>query len=144
MPGRPIANDSRLAKSLAMHNKRLQRCLLIALAAAAPAAGQAPPQSRPASRLQDAVQRPEPFAGSLLKTNPPAFRWPEAAGAFEVEIAGTRTLRGATRVEVRETFYRPLNPLPPGRYWWRYRTTLRLRLPEETTGRVNAWNPWGR
>jgi hypothetical protein len=69
------------------------------------------------------VERQEAFAGSLLKVNPPTFRWPEAegAGSFQIEISRASDFRAPMRAEVRETFFRPLRPLAPGMVWWRYR-----------------------
>ncbi len=98
--------------------------LWIMLPIAAAAAGAAPRAGFPRYVLQDRVERPEPFRESPLKVNPPTFRWPAVreAVAYEVQISRTTEFQRARTEQVREAFYRPLEPLEPGPYFWRYRT----------------------
>lgn len=104
-----------------MKSPRLLLALLFVLLAAeqAPAAAAAPEflhQSKPV--------RPEPFAESPLELNPPTFRWPaEDAGAatFELELARDAGFGDAQRTTTRDLFYRPLEPLAPGKWFWRVR-----------------------
>ncbi|MBI1895985.1 MAG: DUF4962 domain-containing protein [Acidobacteria bacterium] len=79
--------------------------------------------ARPGFLYQDAIRRPEPFEGSLLRVNPPTFRWPGAdrAEAYRVEISRSADFHSPEAALVREVFYRPLKPLVPGRWYWRYR-----------------------
>ena len=93
--------------------------LILALGAIA-AAG----SDKPAFVLQNTPERGEPFEHSPLKVNPPTFRWPPAKSAAEYEIQLTRSeeLREPLTVNARETFYRPREPLAPGR-------STRPRLP---------------
>jgi hypothetical protein len=76
--------------------------------------------------LQDRIERPEPFRETPLKLNPPTFRWPETpkAAAWQIQLSRSAEFRNPTIMEAREAFHRPLKPLDPGRYFWRYRARL--------------------
>lgn len=101
-----------------MNWNRARRLLPVSLliATAVAAAPDFLHQSRPV--------RIEPFAGSPLKINPPTFRWPaenEAGAVHELEIGRDASFAGARRVTTGDFFHRPLEPLAPGRWFWRVR-----------------------
>lgn len=104
--------------------------------------------------LQHAVERPEPFAESRLQLNPPTFRWPEIAGAtaYRIELSPSADfVAGLTQSEtVRELFFRPLQPLARGSWFWRYRSEApqpgawSAPVDFEIGGRLADWPlaPW--
>jgi hypothetical protein len=84
--------------------------------------------------LQDALRRPEPFAQSRLQINPPTFRWPavDSARAYEIELSRTASFDTPRRERVSDLFFRPLAPLDPGVWFWRYRVA---------SSAVGKWSP---
>ncbi len=81
--------------------------------------------------VQDAVEFPEPHTRTMLRVNPPTFRWPgtKSASRFAIELARTADFRGAKAVEVNGAFWRPLKPLEPGLWHWRVRPAGGAWLP---------------
>ncbi|MGD8241150.1 MAG: DUF4962 domain-containing protein, partial [Armatimonadota bacterium] len=55
--------------------------------------------------------------------NPPTFRWPDLGVApYTIELSRSADMSDLVRFEgIQETFYRPLEPLKPGRWYWRLR-----------------------
>jgi len=94
--------------------------LLLPAAMACAVHAQAP---APEFVLQHELKRPEPFEHTPLRVNPPTFRWPAAAGTetWRIEIARSTAFEDATVLLVGEPFLRPLQPLAPGRWYWRVR-----------------------
>lgn len=85
-------------------------------AAGAAAAGPFVRQSRPL--------RLEPFPESPLQINPPTFRWPagkESAASYTLELARRPDFSDARAVTVSDLWYRPLEPLAAGTWYWRCR-----------------------
>ncbi|MFO7947757.1 MAG: DUF4962 domain-containing protein, partial [Armatimonadota bacterium] len=91
-------------------------------------ASAAPHQRRP--------HRPEPNEAHVPQVNPPTFRWPiqSEAQAYYVQVAADPHFSDMLIDETieRNTFFRPLHPLPPGTMWWRWRA--------DTFGQ-DTWSP---
>ncbi|MCP5116469.1 MAG: DUF4962 domain-containing protein, partial [bacterium] len=81
--------------------------------------------------LQNTPERGEPFEHSPLKVNPPTFRWVlvEGATGYELQLARSAELAGARRATAENTFWRPVEPLEPGRWWWRVRAMREGQTP---------------
>ena len=95
------------------------------------------------------LKTPEPDGRRPVGINPPTFRWPVfAKGPYTIELSQNKDFSNAQRFEgIEETFYRPMQPLRPGRYYWRVRTK-RKNLPKasfEISEDVTRWAipPWG-
>lgn len=85
-------------------------------------------QRDPITMHQEIVRYPEPSAavGHGLVVNPPTFRWPidKKSTAYILQYGRDATFAGAATITitgVKETFFRPPEPLPAGRYFWRYK-----------------------
>ncbi len=113
-----------------------ERIGLLILACALPALFICVPTARasgPDFVLQSTPVRPEPFADTPLRINPPTFRWPattEAGVEYRIEIAREADFADARVEIVSDLFFRPLEPLEPGVWHWR------VRRESPTTG---AW-----
>ncbi len=97
---------------------RLSRWWLPCLSLVALAQG-----ASPEFLLQNKPVRPEPFAESPLRLNPPTFRWPaeNQSGKHRLELSRTPDFRHAKVHEVETLFFRPLQPLETGDWYWRVR-----------------------
>lgn len=87
-----------------------------------PAPGNLRAADAPDFLFQSTPVRLDPFAESPLRLNPPTFRWPaanEAGAVFRLELSRTSDFKGARAEMVRDLFFRPLEPLAPGRWYWR-------------------------
>jgi hypothetical protein len=75
----------------------------------------------PDSMHQAMIAAPEPDGRRPLPVNPPTFHWPAfGAPPYVVELSRSADLANASRrPPVKHTFDRPVQPLAPGRYWWR-------------------------
>ena len=98
--------------------------LPLALSLGSLALAAAPAPGRDDFRLQSRPTRLEPFRQSPLRLNPPTFRWPaenRAAATFRLELArDPEFIR--PRVElVHDLWFRPLEPLATGTWYWRCR-----------------------
>lgn len=75
--------------------------------------------------LQSKPVRLDPFADSPLQLNPPTFRWPvagkEAAAAYRLEFSREPGFANPRVEIVRDLWFRPLEPLAVGRWFWRAR-----------------------
>lgn len=73
--------------------------------------------------LQDEVDAPEPHERTLLRVNPPTFRWPQTDGAssYELQISRLVTFEKAVSINAKTPFHRPLKPLEAGVWHWRVR-----------------------
>ncbi|MCL5743755.1 MAG: DUF4962 domain-containing protein, partial [Acidobacteria bacterium] len=74
--------------------------------------------------LQDTIEWPEPTASTPLRVNPPTFRWPASGsgGRYVIALARSPQFQNAINTGSAETFFRPLKPLDPGRWYWRVRS----------------------
>jgi hypothetical protein len=73
---------------------------------------------------QSIPQFPEPNGARPLDVNPPTFRWPghwRLPYSLQVAREGAGWDAGLEFSGIRETFYRPTEPLEPGRWRWRWR-----------------------
>lgn len=74
---------------------------------------------------QRRVHRPEPNQAHRPQVNPPTFRWPlqSEAETYRVQVAADPHFSEMLVDQTVEgnTFFRPLNPLPPGTIWWHWR-----------------------
>ena len=87
----------------------------------------------PAFVLQNEPKRPEPFRESRLQLNPPTFRWPvgtETAATYRIELARDPSFTHPRTELVHDLWFRPLEPLDAGVWYWRCR-------PE--TPQAGAW-----
>lgn len=66
---------------------------------------------------------PEPDGRRPVFINPPTFRWPDLGeGPYSIELSTSEDMADPVRFEnIQETFYRPLEALEPGRWYWRVR-----------------------
>ncbi len=74
--------------------------------------------------LQNRPLRPEPFRERPLQLNPPTFRWPAGkspAAAYRLELARDPQFRQPHVAVVRDLWFRPLEPLATGTWYWRCR-----------------------
>jgi hypothetical protein len=113
---------------------RIVWCLFLSSVAATPGASTsqaAPPGlppgtsvEAPAFVLQIKPLRMEPFRESRLQLNPPTFRWPVEKGAaatYRIELARDRAFTNPRVELVRDLWFRPLEPLATGTWYWRCR-----------------------
>lgn len=72
---------------------------------------------------QHVPMRPEPNAYTPIDINPPTFRWLKQGGAsYRVQVARDARFEEIVLDEAtNRTFLRPLQPLEPGGYHWRWR-----------------------
>lgn len=72
---------------------------------------------------QNRPERLDPFRESPLQINPPTFRWPTVARAtsYRLEFSRDRFFSNARRELASDLFFRPLEPLEPGLWYWRCR-----------------------
>ena len=78
----------------------------------------------PVSPHQAEPLMPEPNGERPLDVNPPTFRWYRTGPqtACRVQVASDEALTAVVVDEqTTDTFLRPVQPLAPGRYWWRMR-----------------------
>ncbi|MCP5110885.1 MAG: DUF4962 domain-containing protein, partial [bacterium] len=82
--------------------------------------------------LQNTPERGEPFEHSPLKVNPPTFRWVlvEGATGYELDLAQSPELTGARQAVAENTFWRSVEPLETGRWWWRVRAIREGKTPQ--------------
>lgn len=136
-----------------MNASTTSRLLLAGLfTAGAVAVFAATPPLQPEFLVQSKPVRLDPFAHSPLQINPPTFRWPATAGAisYRIEIARTPDFAGATVVVVTDLFYRPVEPLALGTWYWRCRAETPVVQPWmpaenfEITAKLARWPlpPW--
>ncbi len=78
---------------------------------------------KPERLLQSQPHRPEPVQHTPLTLNPPTFRWPGAdrAKSCQIQISRSREMQNADSILATNKFYRPIDPLRTGQWWWRYR-----------------------
>jgi len=102
----------------------------------------------PATLHQLGLKTPEPDGRRPVGINPPTFRWPVfTQGPYTIELSQNEDGADAQRFEgIEETFYRPRQPLPSGRTFWRVRakgkSTKRVsfEIGEDTTRwPIPAW-----
>lgn len=108
-------------------NPASARCwpaLLSLLVTFAPEAAAQAPTPPPAFVVQNRPVRLEPFRDSRLQLNPPTFRWPARSRApttYRLELARDPAFTDP-RVELtRDLWFRPLEPLAKGTWYWRCR-----------------------
>jgi hypothetical protein len=75
------------------------------------------------ARHQRTPLRPEPNGSRPIGINPPTFRWADQGGvACRVQVARDDAFAEVVLDETaEESFLRPVEPLPEGRLWWRWR-----------------------
>lgn len=83
----------------------------------------AQPGDAPTFLLQNRPERLDPFRESPLQINPPTFRWPATGDAttHRLEFSRDAAFSNPRREITRDPFFRPLEPLDPGVWYWRSR-----------------------
>jgi hypothetical protein len=101
------------------------------------------------SLYQLELLKPEPNGTRLPFINPPTFRWPKDKGPYEIEISQKEDFSESQKFsDIEETFYRPLQPIDSGHWFWRIQSskkqwspTLSFDLPENATRwPMESWN----
>ncbi len=77
----------------------------------------------PATLHQNRPTRLDPFQESPLSINPPTFRWPtvEEAVSYRLELSRDAGFKNVRSEIATDSFFRPLEPLEAGRWYWRCR-----------------------
>ena len=98
--------------------------ILVIVAVAAQGVSVLAATAPPEFLVQSQPKRPEPFRESPLQVNPPTFRWPagkEPAETYRIELARDSGFADPRTEIVNDLWYRPLQPLDVGKWYWRCR-----------------------